>query len=125
MSDITRPNVLSWFDIPVVDLARAIRFYEAILGVELQRYDAPGIEGALFPARGVSGTLLKGQGFSPSHQGSVVYLDGGADLNTILKRVEPAGGKQLLPKTEIPGGRGFFAYFQDSEGNRIGLNSRA
>ena len=29
----------------------------------------------------------------------------------------------LLGKTEISGGRGFFAYFEDTEGNRIGLNS--
>jgi predicted enzyme related to lactoylglutathione lyase len=34
-----------------------------------------------------------------------------------------AGGKVLLTKTEIGGGRGFFAYFEDTEGNRVGLHS--
>lgn len=59
----------------------------------------------------------------PSTKGSVVYLEGGDDLEPMLRRAEEAGGKILLPKTEIGNGLGFFAYFQDSEGNRIGLTS--
>ncbi len=116
-------DVINWFDIPVLDLNRATRFYEALLGVKLQRYEGPGLEGALFPAKGLSGTLLKASGFVPSHDGAVVYLNGGDDLSGLLGGVESAGGKVLLKKTEIPGGRGFFAYFQDSEGNRVGLHS--
>lgn len=117
-------NIANWFDIPVTDLDRAGRFYGVLIGQELMRYEAPGIEGALFPAAGVTGTLLKGDGFVPGHQGSVVYLDGGNDLSTILDRVEPAGGKILQPKTEINEDRGYFAYFEDSEGNRVGLHSK-
>lgn len=116
-------NALNWFDIPVTDLDRATEFYAAILGATLHRYSAPGIEGALFPSAEVTGTLLKGEGFIPSHDGSVLYLNGGGDLTTILDRVPTAGGTVLLDKTEIGGGRGFFAYFEDTEGNRIGLNS--
>ncbi|MPV39078.1 VOC family protein [Georgenia subflava] len=123
MSDEARTDVVAWFDIPVTDLDRATAFYGAILQAELTRYSAPGIEGALFPTTGLSGTLLKGEGFVPSHAGSVVYLDGGDDLSTVLDRVEAAGGTVLLPKREIGGGRGYFAYFQDTEGNRIGLHS--
>lgn len=118
-------NVISWFDIPVEDLERAAAFYGRILEAELPTYEAgPGVSGALFPMTGVTGTLLKGAGFTPSHDGSVVYLDGGNDLDGILGRVEGAGGSVLLPKTEIPGGRGYFAYFRDVEGNRVGLHSR-
>jgi uncharacterized protein len=116
-------NALNWFDIPVVDLDRATEFYGTILGATLTRYSAPGIEGALFPPAEVTGTLLKGEGFVPSHDGSVVYLNGGDDLSAILDRVPASGGTVLLGKTEIGGGRGFFAYFEDTEGNRIGLNS--
>lgn len=116
-------NIAAWFDIPVADLDRAVQFYEEVIGKPLQRYSAPGIEGALFPERGVTGTLLKGNDFAPSKKGCVVYFDGGSDLAPMLKRAEQAGGKVLLPKTEIPGGRGFFAYFEDSESNRIGIHS--
>ncbi len=116
-------NIVNWFDIPVEDLDRAMSFYAEVIAEPLQRYSAPGLEGALFPARGVTGTLLKGDSFIPGKDGSVVYLDGGEDLEPMLWRAEQAGGKVLLPKTEIGGGRGYFAYFEDSEGNRIGLHS--
>lgn len=116
-------HTLNWFDIPVTDLDRAARFYGDLLGVTLERYATPQIAGALFPAGGVTGTLLQGDGFVPGHHGSVVYLNGGDDLNGILGRVEDAGGTVLLPKTAIGGGRGYFAYFEDTEGNRVGLQS--
>lgn len=117
------PNIVNWFDIPVIDLDRAIQFYSEVIGSKLERYSAPGIDGATFPMGGVTGTLLKSEGFVPSSEGSVVYLNGGDDLSQMLARAEVAGGKVLLPKTEIAGGRGYFAYVQDCEGNRIGLNS--
>jgi uncharacterized protein len=49
---------------------------------------------------------------------------GSRAFNDMLQRVEHAGGKILLPKTPISGDRGF-AYFEDTEGNRIGLHSAA
>lgn len=116
-------QIVNWFDIPVSDLDRAIKFYTEVVAEPLQKYSAPGLEGALFPERGVTGTLLKGDGFKPSIQGCVVYLDGGDDLEPMLRRAEQAGGKVLLPKTEIDGNRGFFAYFMDTEGNRVGIHS--
>ncbi|HQZ11653.1 MAG TPA: VOC family protein [Devosia sp.] len=117
-------NIVNWFDIPVSDMDRAVSFYAAVIGQSLSRYSLPNLEGATFPETGVSGTLLKGTGFVPSTDGAVVYLDGGDDLAPMLGRAEKAGATVILPKTEIPGGRGFFAYFLDTEGNRIGLHSR-
>ena len=117
------PQIVNWFDIPVSDLDRAVKFYTEVVAEPLQKYSAPGLEGALFPERGVTGTLLKSDGFTPSIEGCVVYLDGGDDLEPMLQRAEQAGGKVLLPKTKIDGNRGFFAYFMDTEGNRVGLHS--
>jgi hypothetical protein len=37
--------------------------------------------------------------------------------------VEAAGGKILVPKTEISPDYGFMAVFLDTEGNRIALHS--
>jgi len=53
----------------------------------------------------------------------VVYLYVEGDLNTALNRVEPAGGKVLSPKTLIAEGMGYWAHFEDTEGNRVGLFS--
>jgi predicted enzyme related to lactoylglutathione lyase len=52
----------------------------------------------------------------------VVYLNAGEDLAVALAKVEGAGGQVLVPKTGI-GENGFFAYFLDTEGNKVGLHS--
>ncbi len=41
-------------------------------------------------------------------------------VDDALKRVEAGGGSIVSPKREIPG-MGAFAYFQDTEGNTLGL----
>lgn len=122
-----KKNAISWFEIPVSDLDRAQKFYESVFDCQMGREDAMGMHSAFFPFDmengGIGGCLIKGEGYKASHEGSLVYLDGGDDLSAPLSRVEAAGGKILLPKTAI-GEHGFMAYFQDTEGNRIGLHSR-
>jgi predicted enzyme related to lactoylglutathione lyase len=60
----------------------------------------------------------------PSHFGSRVYFSADSGVDDWLSRVEAAGGKTLVGKTPIGGGRGFFAYFEDTEGNRVGLHGK-
>lgn len=118
-----------WFDIPVSDMGRAIVFYEALTGWSLERLPmGPDKETALFPREGenaVSGSLFLAPEDKPSHYGSRVYLNANPSIDDWLARVESAGGKILVGKTPIPGGRGFFAYIEDTEGNRVGLNAAA
>jgi len=120
-----KKNALNWFEIPVKNLDKAKKFYETILGEELQTMEAMGMKSAFFQAdmqNGIGGCIIQGQGYEPSANGSVVYLNGGEDLSVPLSKVEKAGGKILLPKTAI-GPNGFMAYFLDCEGNKIGLHS--
>ncbi len=42
------------------------------------------------------------------------------DIEASLAKVSSLGGKQLVPKTEIPG-MGWFALFTDLSGNTVGL----
>ncbi len=42
------------------------------------------------------------------------------DIEATLAKVTSLGGKQLVPKTEIPG-MGWFALFTDLSGNTVGL----
>lgn len=68
-----------------------------------------------------SGAIVHGDYFNkPSDQGVLICFDAGKDLEGILTRVEPAGGKIVTGKTELPG-LGYYARFIDSEGNKIGL----
>jgi uncharacterized protein len=48
--------------------------------------------------------------------------NGGDDLNTVLDRVEPAGGKVTTPKSGNDQS-GYVAFFLDTEGNLVGLQS--
>ncbi|MCA9837353.1 MAG: VOC family protein [Trueperaceae bacterium] len=115
---------INWFEIPVTDMTRATQFYGQIFGITLKADPAmPGYHMAMFPSQGgVDGALLQGEGYTPSKTGSLVYLNGGEDLAKVLNRVEAAGGKILQPKTSI-GENGFMAFFEDTEGNKIGLHS--
>lgn len=117
-----------WFDIPVSDMTRAIAFYEALTGDRLMRLPVgPEKETAIFAADdgGAAGCLFLAPEDEPSHLGSRVYFDANPSIDEWIARAEAAGGGILVPKTEIGGGRGVFAYIEDSEGNRIGLNAQA
>ena len=121
-------NAINWFDIPVTDMNRAKAFYSTLLGGAL--YDVAndpklGEAGAMavLPFQdGVGGALMQGDGYTPSQQGSVIYLNGGDDLSVPLGKVEAAGGEVLTDKMSI-GENGFIAFFLDTEGNRVGLHS--
>lgn len=117
-------NALNWFEIPVVDIERAARFYSAIFATEIKLMEFGATVMGFLPASegGVGGGIVKGDGYVPSQQGTLVYLNGGEDLNVVLNRVEAAGGKVTLAKTDI-GENGFMAYFTDTEGNKVGLHS--
>ena len=118
-------NAINWFEIPAADFARAKKFYEAILGVEMQTMEGMGMTMAFLPAdlkNGIGGGIVKGNGYEPSAKGTLAYLNGGDDLSVPLSKVEPAGGSIVLPKTAI-GHNGFMAHFIDTEGNKVGLHS--
>jgi hypothetical protein len=66
---------------------------------------------------------MQGPGYVPGKDGPVAYLNADPVLGEVLKRVGPAGGKILVPRTDLPDGMGCFAQIVDSEGNRIGLHA--
>jgi uncharacterized protein len=122
-------SAISWFEIPATDLARATKFYEAIFGVSLIPMDLPNIKMRMFPVEDqmtdIGGALVDSGGFhKPSAtDGPLIYLNGNPDVQKVLDKVEKAGGKIVVPKTEISPDYGFMAVIVDTEGNRIGLHS--
>jgi len=111
-------NAISWFEIPVKNFERAKSFYKTMLATEIGvfSYDEDNNK--------VGGAIIEMEGYEPSQQGVHVYLNGGDDLAAPLSRVEAAGGKIVMPKTDI-GENGFMAQFLDTEGNKIALHSWA
>lgn len=117
-------KIIAWFEIPALQIERARAFYQQILQLEL-RVEAIGPNTlAVFPydrESATGGCLMAGEHYRPSTDGATVYLNAGNELNTVLARVAAAGGKVLLPRTELPPGMGAFAHILDTEGNRVGL----
>jgi predicted enzyme related to lactoylglutathione lyase len=120
-------NALSWFEIPTQDFDRAKKFYQSIFAFEMPEMNMGGMRMGILlhdrDAGGVGGAIVKGEWSQPSQAGTIVYLNGGEDLTVVLDRVGKVGGKVMVPKSPIEPDMGFFAVFQDSEGNSVGLFS--
>ncbi|WP_235016408.1 VOC family protein [Aquimarina sp. AU474] len=118
-------SFISLFEIPAIDISRAIDFYQAILDINIEKMEIPGMEMGIFPYENqtITGVIMKGEDFKPSTDGVTIYLNGGDNLQTILDKVEENGGKIIIPKTAHADESGFFALFLDTEGNKLGLNS--
>jgi uncharacterized protein len=122
-------NVISWFEIPTTDLDRAQKFYETIFDIELIPMDMPDLKMRMFPVEdpmtGIGGALVFSKDFykPSSTDGTLVYLNGNPDVQNALDKVEAAGGKIIVPKTQITPEIGYMAVFIDTEGNRIALHS--
>jgi hypothetical protein len=115
--------MINWFEIPVKDMARARKFYSAVLKKDLKPLQGPpGWEMYAFPwsETEIGGALVAGEGYVPSRQGAVLYLDAGDGIAATVSRVERAGGRVLVPHMDI-GENGFVAYILDTEGNKVGL----
>ena len=118
-------NAVTWFEIPTTDFNRATNFYEEVLDIKLQAF--PGPEPCnMFPSQdgGVGGCIVHRTNQKPAADGALVYLNADGKLDASLKRAEKLGVPILVPRTEIPGGFGYYACLQDSEGNHVGLHSK-
>lgn len=120
-------NAITWFDIPVVNMDRAVKFYETVFDIEFNQLSFNnGLKMAIFPVEEgtISGALsFHPDQYTPSKTGALIYLNGNPDLQIILDKVESNAGKILLPKSLITEHWGFMGLFEDTEGNRIALRS--
>lgn len=129
MSQPENFHSINWFEIPVLEIGRAQKFYETVMNWKLEIMEMPGMKMAVFPGTGetngstlVHGALIQMEDRKPSDQGAMIYLNAGNDLTPCLERIEAAGGTIIAPKTSI-GEHGFFAMFKDTEGNVQALHS--
>ena len=89
MEDIN--NSLNWFEIPVTDFERARKFYSAIYDFEMPDVFMGENHLGFFPVqlKHIGEAIIKGAGRIPGQKGTLVYLNGGNDLNIVLKRIVP------------------------------------
>lgn len=122
-----KTNALNWFEIPALDTARASKFYETIFDINMEFVNMMGMELSMFPiGEGkASGALVKSENHKPSKEGSLIYLNANPNLQTVLDKIEGAGGMIAMGKTFIDEQTGYIAFFIDTEGNYVGLHSRS
>lgn len=123
-------HAINWFEIPVNDFERAKKFYETIFGYEMpeRQMDTARMGFLLYDFQngGRGGAIVYDPEFyKPSPDGALIYLNCEPDLQDILDKVEPAGGKILRGKVIVsPDAQlGYWALMQDTEGNRVALHS--
>ena len=128
-TEVTSFNAINWFELPTNNMARAIDFYQAVLGVTLTQEFFGGFAHAVFPSKcpqgatSAAGALVAGAPhLAPGSLGTVVYLNCPDGVPAALARAAVAGATTIVPHTAI-GPNGFFAIIDDLDGNRVGLHA--
>jgi len=108
------------FELGVDDPARAGAFYQQVFGWNVTKWDGPFaywmVKTGEAPASGIDGGIVPRSDLVKT---TVITLDV-TDIDLTLAQVVAHGGKTLAPKMPI-GDMGYIAYFQDTEGNVVGL----
>ncbi len=122
-------NSLNWFEIPAIDIARATKFYESIFSIKMEPLqEMMGMNMVSFPSdQGngkANGALVKSDMHKPSMDGCVVYLNADPEIQPVIDLIESAGGKVVMPRTEISEDIGCMAFFIDTEGNKMALHAQ-
>ena len=108
---------ITHIDIPADDIKRAQTFYSALFGWQFAEY--PGYEGYPMwqaPNKVSGGGIAKRDAALPRPR-SYVEVD---SIDDVLARAEELGGKVVTAKSPISE-TSWWAVFQDSEGNELGL----
>ena len=113
------------FEIPAVDIERATKFYTGVFDWSMQKLSNPEDSSKDYwffetkddnGNKGIGGGLMKRQ--APEH--SVTNYITVPSVDDYASRIVAAGGKVIMPKTEIPD-MGFIIVFLDTENNMFGL----
>jgi predicted enzyme related to lactoylglutathione lyase len=117
-----KSNPVVYFEIPVIDIDRATKFYSTVFNFKFDTTIIDNNEMALFPFTqedsGISGALAKGEVYKPTKDGVLIYFNT-VNIYETLRLANANGGQILYPKTD--NGIGLVAEFEDTEGNRIAL----
>ncbi len=114
----TSPEIVH-FEIYADDVDRASKFYEELLGWEINNRDGPPQMDYRLVSNGKEGLGIDG-GITrrpPGGMAGVNYVDVGS-IDEHLEKVKAGGGTVVQPKIPIPG-VGYIAICQDTEGNPL------
>ena len=108
-------NPVTWFEVVGRDGAALQRFYSDAFGWQLQDPANMGYGMLMEPDEGIGGGIGQAQG-GPGH---ATFYVGVPDPQATLEKIEGAGGKTVVPVTEME--MVTFALFADPEGHVVGV----
>ena len=114
------------FEIPAKDMSRCQRFYEQVFGWNVNK--VPNFGYAMVQ------TVKTDEKYMPEEKGAIngglmqkkapithpIITINVENIDTAAKQIKQHGGKVILPKFKV-GEAGYSAYFQDTEGNILGI----
>lgn len=108
------------FEINADDPERAVKFYTEVFGWEIKKWEGPMDYWLVMTGPkdkpGIDGGLMKRQDPTASTINTIDV----PSVDEYSAKITEAGGKVIQPKQAIPG-VGYMDYFQDSEGNTVGI----
>jgi uncharacterized protein len=117
-------ELINWVEIPVNNMDRARKFYETVLQTQIVDVQIGDEVYPCFPNKdnnSYSGALVNYEFIQPGRNGSLIYFAAQPDVGTMLERVLNAGGNIIKERSEVAPGFGYYALFEDSEGNTMAI----
>ncbi len=108
------------FEIPPDDPENVAKFYSEIFGWKIEKWEGP-VEYWLVTSGdddepGINGAIMRRDELQPNISNTIEVNS----MDDTLNKIAAGGGTVLAPKMAVPG-VGYAAYFQDTDGNRLGL----
>lgn len=108
------------FEIPADEPERAIKFYTDVFGWRIDRMPGSQMEYWLINAGDIKEPGINGAIMARGQEECIIDTIGVPDIDEYIKKIKSGGGKILRSKTAIRG-VGYMAYFEDTEGNKLGI----
>jgi uncharacterized protein len=124
------PNRVSHFEIHATNPDELTKFYVAVFGWEIKKWEYPGLEywmvmtGPQGAGDGINGGIVRRKGAAPAVGAAVnafVSTIVVENYDEIAKKILLNGGREALPKAAIAG-MAWQGYFKDPDGNLFGIH---
>jgi len=120
---MNKNNTITHIEIPAPDLQKAISFYSKIFNWKIEIITENVYAYFIIGDTNTGGGLDTSLTPSKEKSGAQIVIDV-EDIDQTLINIQASGGKIIMPKTLIEGGHGFYASFQDPNGNYLQIHSR-
>ncbi|WP_257668971.1 VOC family protein [Parapedobacter tibetensis] len=114
-------NTITHIEIPAPDLMKAIAFYTSVFNWKIEMIAENSYAFFMIGDTNTGGGLDASLKPAPEKCGPQIIVDVN-DIEQTLDRIKAAGGSITIEKTRIEGEHGFYAAFQDANGNHLQIH---